>query len=202
MTTIAPRRDRMQFAVKTSLVELEEELENMREDSVFATFMVQMAEDVRAAFKRGNKLLIFGNGGSAAQAQHLAAEFVGRYETARSGLPAIALTTDTSALTAIGNDYGYEYIFSRQIAAIGRAGDIALGISTSGNSENVCQALKTASTMPMGTYAFLGGRGGIAGKLPGVRSWAPYNAHRTSRIQEIHLAMCHILCDLIDRFEE
>lgn len=147
--------------------------------------------------KGGNKILLCGNGGSAADAQHIAAELTGRYKKERQGLSAIALTTDTSALSAIGNDYGYDFVFSRQFEALAREGDLLWGISTSGNSKNVLNALECAHKMGCKTLGFSGGDGGAMQKLCDVLLISPSND--TPRIQEMHILMGHILCDLIEK---
>ena len=147
--------------------------------------------------KNGGKILIFGNGGSAADAQHIAAELVGRYKTDRKGLSAIALTTDTSALTSIGNDFGYDHIFDRQIEALACKGDIAIGISTSGTSSNVISALEVALKLNCATIGFSGNNGGEMNKLCNVNLIAP--AKDTPRIQEIHIILGHTICHLIDQ---
>ncbi len=146
--------------------------------------------------KRGNKLLFFGNGGSASDSQHIAAEFVGRYEKERRALPAIALTTDTSILTAVGNDYGFEQIFSRQIAALGQKGDVAVAISTSGNSKNVIVAIQKAKEMGIFTIGFMGRDGGAMKSLVDLALVVP--SQKTSRIQESHIMIGHILCERVD----
>ncbi|MDC9715552.1 MAG: D-sedoheptulose 7-phosphate isomerase [Gammaproteobacteria bacterium] len=145
----------------------------------------------------GGKILIFGNGGSAADAQHIAAELVGRYKVERKSLPAIALTTDTSALTSIGNDYGYEFIFSRQVEALTNKGDIVIGISTSGNSENVVNALALAGELGAKTIGFSGRNGGKMNDLCAVNLVVPSND--TPRIQEMHMLIGHTLCHLIEQ---
>ncbi len=151
------------------------------------------------AFKSGNKILICGNGGSAADSQHFAAEFTGRYEMERTPLPAIALTTDTSALTAIGNDYSFDVIFSKQVEALGSTGDILLGISTSGNSSNVIKAIEVAHNKGMKIITLTGKDGGKITHLlkdTDVNVCVPVN--RTARIQEVHLLVLHTICDAID----
>ena len=151
------------------------------------------------AFKAGNKLLICGNGGSAADSQHFAAEFTGRYEMERRPLPAIALTTDTSALTAIGNDYSFDVIFSKQVEALGCNSDILLGISTSGNSGNVIKAIEAAHAKGMKIITLTGRDGGIISGLlkdTDVNVCVPVN--RTARIQEVHLLVLHTICDAVD----
>lgn len=145
---------------------------------------------------RGNKVLLCGNGGSAADAQHIAAELTGRYKTERRGLPGIALTTDTSALTAIGNDYGYERVFDRQVEALAREGDLLIGISTSGNSKNVNNALKVAKELGCRTIGFSGRDGGKMSNLCDVNIIVP--SDNTPRIQEMHILIGHIMCQAID----
>jgi D-sedoheptulose 7-phosphate isomerase len=148
------------------------------------------------ALKNGNKILIFGNGGSAADAQHIAAELVGRYKVERKGLPAIALTTDSSALTCISNDYGYEQVFNRQVGALANKGDVAIGISTGGTSSNVINALDTAKNMGCKTIGFSGRGGGEMNILCDVNLVVPDDD--TPRIQEMHILIGHTICQLID----
>jgi len=147
--------------------------------------------------KNGGKILIFGNGGSAADAQHIAAELVGRYKVERMGLPAIALTTDTSALTSIGNDYGYARVFDRQVEALANKGDMAIGISTGGSSSNVISALKLAKGMGCKTIGFSGRDGGEMNDVCNVNLVVP--AEDTPRIQEMHIVIGHTICHLIDQ---
>jgi D-sedoheptulose 7-phosphate isomerase len=149
------------------------------------------------SLKKGNKILIFGNGGSAADAQHIAAELVGRYKTERKGLPAIALTTDTSAITAIANDYAYLHVFERQVEALANKGDIVIGISTGGTSTNVVNALMLANDLDCKTIGFSGRDGGEFNKLCDVNLIAI--AENTSRIQEMHILFGHTICHLIDQ---
>ncbi len=165
-------------------------------ESGIPALLEEAAKKIYDSLKKGNKLLFFGNGGSAADSQHLAAEFVGRYEKERPGLAAIALTTDTSILTALSNDYGYEKVFSRQIEALGRPGDIAVGISTSGHSKNVLQAFERAREKGLFTIAFSGRSGGEMKALADLALVVP--SEKTSRIQESHLLMGHILCERVD----
>ena len=146
--------------------------------------------------KNGNKILLFGNGGSAADAQHIAAELVGRYKTERKGLAAIALTTDTSALTAIGNDFGYDCVFDRQVEALANTGDVAIGISTGGSSANVASALKLAKDLDCKTIGFSGRGGGEMNELCDINIVVP--AQDTARIQEMHIVIGHTICHLID----
>ena len=149
------------------------------------------------SLNNGGKILIFGNGGSAADAQHIAAELVGRYKVERRGLPAIALTTDTSALTSIGNDYGYDRVFDRQVEALANKGDMAIGISTGGSSGNVISALKLAKEMGCRTIGFSGRDGGEMNTLCDVNLVVP--AQDTPRIQEMHIVIGHTICHLVDQ---
>lgn len=152
-----------------------------------------------SAFAGNNKLLICGNGGSAADAQHFAAEFTGRYERERRPLPALALTTDTSALTAIGNDYSFDAIFAKQVQALGQTGDILYAISTSGNSANVIKAIEAAKAKGMPVIAMTGKDGGqIAQMLEAGDVNLCVPAQRTARIQEVHLLILHTICDAVD----
>jgi len=146
--------------------------------------------------KNGGKILLFGNGGSAADAQHIAAELTGRYKTERRGLPAIALTTDTSALTAIGNDYGYDMVFERQVEALANKEDLLIGISTSGNSKNVLKALRLGKDMGCKTIGFSGKDGGEMGEVCNLNIVVP--SSDTPRIQEMHIMIGHIICQSID----
>jgi D-sedoheptulose 7-phosphate isomerase len=154
------------------------------------------AEIIFAALERGNKILICGNGGSAADAQHIAAEFTGRYERERRGLPAIALTTDTSALTAIGNDYGFERIFARQTEALAVADDVLIGISTSGNSPNVLAAIMTAREIGCQIIGLTGANGKKLASVCDAAVIVP--ATRTARIQEAHGFIGHVWCEIVD----
>ena len=146
--------------------------------------------------KQGHKLLFFGNGGSASDSQHLAAEFVGRYEKERRALSAIALTTDTSILTAVGNDYGYERIFERQIEALGQKGDVLFAISTSGHSKNVLKGVQKAKAMGLYTIGLTGGTGGELKTQVDLPLVIP--SKKTSRIQESHILIGHIICECVD----
>ncbi|MEA2061807.1 MAG: D-sedoheptulose 7-phosphate isomerase [Thermodesulfobacteriota bacterium] len=147
-------------------------------------------------FKKGNKVLIFGNGGSAADAQHLAAEFINRFQMERPPLAALALTVDTSVLTSIGNDYSFDDIFQKQIQGLGRKDDLALGISTSGNSLNVIQGLRSAKSMGLRTMGFSGTRGKVKDMVDFAYC---VDSSSTARIQESHILLAHILCDLTER---
>jgi D-sedoheptulose 7-phosphate isomerase len=154
------------------------------------------AEMVLAALRAGHKVLLCGNGGSAADAQHIAAELVGRYTRERRGFPAVALTTDTSGLTAIGNDYGFEQIFARQVEALAQAGDVLIAISTSGNSPNVLRAVERAQELGVATVALSGHDGGALRAAADLCLVAPHE--ETARIQELHITIGHILCDLVE----
>ena len=159
----------------------------------------QAAEVLLPCLMNDGRVLICGNGGSAADAQHFAAEMTGRFEKERMELAAIALTTDTSALTAIGNDYGFEHIFSKQVRALGRAGDVLVGISTSGNSANVIEAIKAAHERDMRVIALTGRDGGkIAAMLQDSDILLNVPYPRTARIQENHILLIHAICDCID----
>lgn len=159
--------------------------------------LVTAARRLATCFAGGYKLLIFGNGGSAADAQHIAAEFVNRFTVERKPLPALALSTDTSILTSISNDYSFDEVFSKQIRALGRKDDIAMGISTSGNSRNVILAVETARDMGLHTLGLTGCGGG---KLADCCDLSlTVNSRATPRIQETHITAGHILCELVDR---
>jgi D-sedoheptulose 7-phosphate isomerase len=158
--------------------------------------IVAQAEDMAERLKRGCKILVCGNGGSAADAQHLAAELSGRYVKERKALAGIALTTDTSALTAIANDYGYDLVFSRQVEALGRPGDVLIGISTSGNSANVIKAVESAKALGMHTIGLLGKDGGKLKALMDEALVVPSPV--TARIQEVHQMVYHFWCECLD----
>jgi len=157
--------------------------------------LTRAAEAMVTALGQGRKILVFGNGGSAADAQHFVAELVGRYQVERRAWPALALSTDTSILTALGNDYGFDRVFARQVEAHGAAGDIAMGITTSGNSPNVLRGLEAANARGLVTIA-LTGRGGEAGRLAAIP--LAVDDDRTPRIQEVHITMLHILCEWVE----
>jgi D-sedoheptulose 7-phosphate isomerase len=156
----------------------------------------EIAAQMTGAILVGKKVLWFGNGGSAADSQHLAAEFVGRFRRERRGLPSIALTTDTSILTAIGNDYGFDDIFRRQVEALCEEGDVVVGISTSGNSRNVCAALQTATDAGAFTVAFTGAEGGAIASIADATLCIA--SKDTARIQEGHILCGHMLCDWVE----
>ena len=153
---------------------------------------------VLETLKNGNKILLCGNGGSAADAQHIAAELIGRYKSERRGLPGIALTTDTSVLTSIGNDYGYDRVFDRQVEALANKGDLIIGISTSGNSKNVLNALIIGQKLGCKTLGFSGNNGGLMNELSDINLVVPSNI--TARIQEMHILFGHIICQVVDDY--
>jgi D-sedoheptulose 7-phosphate isomerase len=158
--------------------------------------IVEAASMMTACLQSGGKLLFFGNGGSAADAQHLAAEFVGRFVRERRALPAVALTTDTSILTAIGNDYGYDQVFVRQVQALGQPNDVAIGISTSGNAPNVIAALKEAAARGLKTVGLAGKDGGALAGCVDLAIIVP--SPITARIQECHITIGHLFCELVE----
>ena len=180
--------------VEASLAQHDEVIRNVRES--IQDQITDCAGLLIETVKNGKKVLICGNGGSAADAQHIAAEFVGRYETERIALPAIALTTDTSALTAISNDYGYEKVFSRQVAALASEGDTLIAISTSGNSPNVIAAVMEARTRGCRVIGMTGADGKKLASLSDACILVP--SKRTARIQEAHITIAHIWCELVD----
>lgn len=159
--------------------------------------LLEVARVASSTLKTGHKIMLCGNGGSAADSQHIAAEFIGRFERERSSLAAIALTTDTSALTAISNDYGYDQVFSRQVDGLGQPGDLLIGISTSGNSENVIKAIKAAKAKDILTVALVGDKPNGA-----MQGFADYTlaapSSNTARIQECHILMMHTMCQLVE----
>ena len=158
--------------------------------------ILQAAEQLSQCIASGHKILIFGNGGSAADAQHMAAEFVNRFKIERTPLPALALTTDSSVLTSIGNDYSFDEIFRKQIQALGQKSDIAIGISTSGNSPNVIKAMEAARKAEMFTMG-LSGRGGELAQSCAMAFCVESDI--TARIQEVHITLIHVLCELVER---
>ena len=177
-------------------IEINAHIESFSKISALAEALESAADQCVKTLKNGGKILLCGNGGSAADAQHIAAELTGRYKKERAGLAAVALTTDTSALTAIGNDYGYDRIFERQVEAIGRKGDTLIAISTSGNSKNVLLAIARAQQLGIQTIGFSGRDGGEMREVCNINLIAPSND--TPRIQEIHIFLGHTLCQLIE----
>ena len=158
--------------------------------------IVRVVQVMAQAFREGRKILLFGNGGSSTDASHIAAEFVGRYHRDRIPLPALALATDMAAITCIGNDYGFDEVFARQIRAHGQKGDIAIGISTSGNSPNVLLGLEAAKAAGLVTVGWTGGRGGKLDTMVDYCFRVPSTV--TSRIQETHITLGHVLCELVE----
>jgi D-sedoheptulose 7-phosphate isomerase len=155
-----------------------------------------IGEAMQRCIKNGGKVLLMGNGGSAADSQHIAAEIVGRFKKERKGLPAIALTTDTSILTSVGNDYGYDYIFARQVEALCRPEDLVIGITTSGNSPNVVRAIEAAKQIGATTVGFTGGSGGKLATLCDLCLVIPSSV--TARIQEAHIFVGHCVCEILE----
>ena len=158
--------------------------------------IVLAVETLAQALKSGHKILFFGNGGSAADSQHIAAEFIGRFQKERKALAAIALTTDTSILTALGNDYGFDIVFARQVEGLGQKGDVAFGISTSGNSPNVIAGIKKAKELGLKTIGLSGCDGGKLAKEADINLIVPSKI--TARIQESHLCIAHAICELVE----
>lgn len=167
----------------------------LNDDSAIAKIET-VAQKMIDSYKAGGKTMFAGNGGSAADAQHLAAELVNRFRIDRLGLPALALSTDTSVITSIANDYGYDFLFSRQIAALGKEGDVFIGISTSGNSENIVKALQYCKEKHIFSVGLTGGNGGKMAQLCDVSIVVP--SCETARIQEVHILVGHILCGLVE----
>src|SRR5271155_2765738 len=165
-------------------------------DTSFHDLVARVAMQIVKSLRAGGKVLFFGNGGSAADAQHLAAEFTGRYLKERRALPALALHGNSSAVTAIGNDYGFDMVFARQLEAFGKDGDVAVGISTSGNSRNVLRALETAKSKGIFTVALTGASGGLMKKIADCTLCIP--SEETPRIQECHILTGHIICEIAE----
>ena len=165
-------------------------------DAVFHDLVAQVAMQVVTSLREGGKVFFFGNGGSAADAQHLAAEFVGRYLKERRALPALALHANTSSLTAIGNDYGFDFVFARQLEALGKPGDVAVGISTSGSSRNVLRALEVARAKSIYAVALTGDSGEAMKKVADCTICIP--SRDTPRIQECHILIGHIICEIVE----
>jgi phosphoheptose isomerase len=167
----------------------------VREQSLDA--VARAADAIAAAYRSGGKVLAFGNGGSAADAQHFAAELVGRFERDRAGMAAVALTTDACVLTSVANDYGFDRVFARQIEALGRPGDVAVAISTSGASPNVVAAAREAASRGLRTVALTGRDGGVLGSLVEVHINVPHDV--TCRVQEVHMTLLHAICEIVVR---
>lgn len=186
----------MRETIDTQLAEAQRILAAMRSDATLLGALEGAVQSCVRSLRAGGKLLLAGNGGSAADAQHIAGEFVSRFAYDRPGLAAVALTTDTSILTAIGNDYGYELLFARQVRALGRAGDLLLGYSTSGRSPNVLRALEAARELGLVTVGFTGNRGGPMRELCDHLLEVP--SGDTPKIQEGHLVLGHVFCGLVE----
>lgn len=186
----------MQKAIRSAVEETQATLEKVLADNALLASVEQAAQACINALQGGHKIMLCGNGGSAADSQHIAAELVSRYNYDRPGLPAIALTTDTSALTAIGNDYGYEKVFSRQIEALGQSKDVLIAISTSGNSPNILKALETAKAKGIISIGFTGESGGKMAALCDIVLKMP--SAITPKIQECHIMFGHIICQMIE----
>ncbi|HLH09760.1 MAG TPA: D-sedoheptulose 7-phosphate isomerase [Terriglobales bacterium] len=167
----------------------------LNDSSLLQTIMT-LGQEMSRALAAGRKILLFGNGGSAADAQHIAAELVGRFSRERRALPALALTTNTSTVTAVGNDYSYDRIFARQVEAFGASGDVAIGISTSGKSPNVIEAIRVAESIGMLTAGMTGASGRDLAELVDYCLRVP--SEKTPRIQEAHILIGHILCEIVD----
>jgi len=184
--------------MKKILIDSIEDHQRLLEEhkKVIVKNVLEISKVVNIAINSGRKILLFGNGGSASDAQHIAAEFTGRFLKERKALPAVALTTDTSALTAIGNDYGFDKIFQRQVEAIATEGDVLIGISTSGNSVNVINALETGKVKKCINISLTGNKGGKILELSDYN--ININSNVTARIQEIHILIGHLLCNCID----
>ena len=181
--------------IKESLLESAELKRKVAE--AMADSIEKAIEAMCSALRAGKKVLLMGNGGSAADAQHIAGELVGRFKKERKAIPAISLSTDTSILTAIGNDYGFEKVFERQIEALGNKGDVVIGISTSGNSENVYRAMKLAKEMGLKTIGLLGNDGGKIKDFSDIPLIVP--SKNTPRIQEAHITIEHIICEGVEK---
>ncbi len=171
-------------------------LNNLKKGDYIET-LIKISESIVKCIKNGGKILIAGNGGSAADAQHFAAEIIGRFVLERKGYPAIALTTDTSIITSIGNDYGYDYIFARQIEGLGNKNDIFIGISTSGNSKNIIEAIKTAKEKGLTIISLTGKDGGQIKELSDICLNLSYK--ETARVQEHHLMSYHLICEFVEK---
>ena len=187
----------MKAYIKDQIKKSYETKQTIYENEVLLDDIVRVAKLCVALYKTDKKTLLAGNGGSAADAQHIAAELVGRYGFDRPSIPSLALTTDTSNLTAIGNDYGYDFVFSRQLEGMGQEGDIFIGISTSGNSVNIINAFESAKKKGITTVALVGRDGGKMAEMADYSLIVPSDS--TPRIQESHILIGHILCDIIEK---
>lgn len=183
--------------IKNQITASYETKQKILADEALVALIAAVAKKCVEVYRNGRKTLLAGNGGSAADAQHIAAELVGRYGFDRPSISSIALTTDSSNLTAIGNDYGYDKVFSRQLEGVGNEGDLFIGISTSGNSQNIVNAFESAKAKGITTVAFVGRDGGKMGQMADYAIIVPSND--TPRIQESHILIGHILCDIIEK---
>jgi len=188
----------MQDLIRRQLTQSIETMTKVLNDEAIHLAVVEAGRITATAMKSGRKLMVCGNGGSAADSQHLVAEFVSRLTVDRPALRAVALTTDSSILTAIGNDYSYDNVFERQVEALGNEGDVLMAISTSGNSKNCVKALKLAKKMGIHTIAYTGNKGGAMAELADINVIIPSDV--TMNIQESHLALEHIYCMVVERF--
>jgi len=193
MTRMADFEDRVNRSIQASIAVKELLLKS----SEVVTLVAKVSEVLVEALRKGNKLILFGNGGSAADAQHIAAEFVGRFAFDRPALPALALNVNTSCITAIGNDYGFELVFSRQLEALARRGDVAVGISTSGKSPNVIRAMQTAKALGLRTVGLTGSSGKELKDAVEYCICAP--STETPRVQECHILIGHIISELVEQ---
>ena len=184
--------------MKKRIVEIVRESAQVKEELVRTQVdkIYEVSQLILSALKKGNKVILFGDGGSAADSQHIAAELIGRFRLERPPLKAVALTTNTSTLTALANDYGFEYTFARQIEGLGKEGDVAIAISTSGNSPNVIAATRKAEEMEINAIGFTGGDGGKLSKIADIAIVVP--SLSTPRIQESHILIGHIICELVE----
>ena len=187
----------MKDYIKEQIKQSYETKQAIYDNEALLDVITEVARACVDVYKKGRKTLLAGNGGSAADAQHIAAELVGRYGFDRPSIPSLALTTDTSNLTAIGNDYGYDQVFSRQLEGMGVEGDLFIGISTSGNSQNVINAFESAKKKGITTVALVGRDGGKMAQMADFAIVVPSNA--TPRIQESHILIGHIICDIIEK---
>ena len=187
----------MKNYIKDQIKKSYETKQTIYNDELLLDKIEEVSQKCVDIYKNDKKTILAGNGGSAADAQHIAAELVGRYGFDRASIPSLALTTDTSCLTAIGNDYGYDKIFSRQLEGMGQSGDIFIGISTSGNSKNIINAFEVAKKKNIFTVALVGKDGGEMAKIADIALVVPSDS--TPRIQESHILIGHILCDIIEK---
>jgi len=185
-------------SINDKIIKTIEESSNLILNSKNLSEKIEKAiNEIIKCFSTGNKIIIFGNGGSAADAQHIVAEFIGRFQKERKSLPAIALTTDSSILTSLSNDYSYDVVFSRQCESLVSKGDVVIGISTSGKSKNVEEGIKTAKNLGAITIGLLGGEGGIISKIVDIPIIV--ESTNTARIQEVHRVIYHIICGIVER---